>query len=85
MIYGGLALIMGPLFRNNGGQIAQFELVPAETLKSLYSGMNWKGNVVMINKLSTFVALEVIEMTTSGAFSDDSFVKMTFVIQFSNS
>ena len=43
---------------------------------------NWKGNVILM-KFSSLAALEVVKMTTSGAASDENFIKMiTFAFQY---
>ena len=40
-----------------------------------------KENVILM-KFSSLVALEVVEMTTSSAASDENIVKMTFPFQY---
>ena len=39
--------------------------------------IHWNGNVVILMKFSSLAALEVVILTTSGAASDENFVKMT--------
>ena len=39
--------------------------------------IHWNGNVVLLMKLSSLAALEVVILTTSGAASDENFIKMT--------
>ena len=39
--------------------------------------IHWNGDVAILMKFSSLAALEVVNMTTSSAASDENFVKMT--------
>ena len=57
------------------------QTIQCRTLHTVYTQnckrhSHWKGNVVILTKFSSLVALEVVKMTTSGAASDENFVKI---------
>ena len=44
----------------------------------LPGALSWNGNVVILMKFSSLAALKVVNITTSGADSDENPIKMTF-------
>ena len=44
--------------------------------------IHWNENVVILVKFSSLATLEVVNMTTSSAVSDENFIKMTTASNF---
>ena len=53
-----------------------------KTLRYLYDSY-WNGNAIILMKLSSLAAVQVVKMTIFSAFSDENFIKMTFPLSVS--